>query len=105
MTYPPSLKVFRHAWDQLAPSYAVTNNDAALIFRAITEMILLPHISGCVVVPMAVRDSLGDRIERMVACFPPELAPLCRDLAQVCVQRLQHEIATPETAPQAATPV
>lgn len=105
MTYSLSLKVFKRYWNEMASSYAVTNNDAALMFRALTELILFPHVACCATAPMANMNSLSDRLEKLVACFPQELAPLCRELAKACIQELQHEIVATETVFQKRFPV
>lgn len=79
-----ALATFKHYWSEMASQYPVNNNDAALIFRAITDVLL--SSKPALVNPEA---TLDDRVERVAAHFPEAIAPLCRDLAIACVEALQ----------------
>ncbi|MDX2215333.1 MAG: hypothetical protein SFY66_18870 [Oculatellaceae cyanobacterium bins.114] len=82
---PLALATFKQYWLEMAVQYPVNNNDAALIFRAITDLIVLIHKQSHDVADL----TLDDRIERIATSFPVAIAPLCRDLAKVCLQTCQ----------------
>ncbi|MBD2460526.1 hypothetical protein H6G89_05655 [Oscillatoria sp. FACHB-1407] len=79
---PLALATFKQYWFEMAAQYPVNNNDAALIFRAITDVLVLLHKQSHGVAER----TLDDCVERIAASFPEAIAPLYRDLAKICIQ-------------------
>jgi hypothetical protein len=77
----PVLAVFKQQWAEIANHYPVNNNDGALIFRAIVE--LLNHSKHPK--SAAPETSLAEQIEQIAASFPEPLASLYRQLANACL--------------------
>jgi hypothetical protein len=84
-----NLTRFKEIWAEVAPTYAATNNDAAIMFRAIAHL-LEPSVSaldaesrgGYLAVPAAV----NTQIEQLSTRFPEDLAPLFQVLAKICLE-------------------
>jgi hypothetical protein len=69
-----NLLLYKETWAALAPAYAATNNDAAIMFRAIATLTQAASQLDST--------TLDRQIEQLATHFPTQLVPLFHQLAK-----------------------
>lgn len=73
-----NLLLYKETWAALAPAYAATNNDAAIMFRAIASLTQTASQLDSAT-PFT---ALDRQIEQLSTHFPTNLVPLFQQLAK-----------------------